>query len=280
MVVLVFFVDWISPTNVHVDLAYQAPVVFAALKGTRRLTMLAVVLSVVGIALGWLMDLAQANFVFSDVRIENRLFSLITLLIVGSLSFLNQRNAEILAERESARSFRRENALASAADRVMSALARGTIVQAVIAEAPVMLGSAAAVWCAAERGGTSWVALDGASEAIALQVAEPTQFEALVERLIAADSLQVIGAAESIDRLVGGRLGSKDALAIPIRSDSKILGVVLATIQTSPIDERKLVLAGNFARFAGTAMQQAHFATRVANRIAASGDKPRTMTAG
>ncbi|MBD5636042.1 MAG: hypothetical protein IAI49_16355, partial [Candidatus Eremiobacteraeota bacterium] len=125
MVVLVFFVDWIAPTSVQVDLAYQAPVVFAALKGSRRLTMLAVVLSVVAISLGWLVDLAQASFVFSDVRIENRLFALISLLIVGSLSFVNQRNAELLAQRESARSFRRENALASAADRVMSALARG-----------------------------------------------------------------------------------------------------------------------------------------------------------
>jgi hypothetical protein len=94
MVVLVFVGDWITPDFVEVGSAYQAPVVFAALRGTRLLTLQVIVLGLAGLAIGWFMDFAADSFHFSARRIESRLFSVVSLLIVGALSLMLRRNAD------------------------------------------------------------------------------------------------------------------------------------------------------------------------------------------
>lgn len=94
MVVLVFVGDWITPDFVEVGSAYQAPVVYAALRGTRLLTLQAIVLGLAGLAIGWFMDFAADSYHFSALRIENRLFSVVSLLIVGSLSLMVRSNMD------------------------------------------------------------------------------------------------------------------------------------------------------------------------------------------
>ena len=94
LVVFVFLGDWFTPASVVVGLGYEAPVLFAAFKGTKRLTISTLVLSSLGIAFGWLVDLVQASFQFSDERIENRLISLVSLWIVGSLALALHRRVE------------------------------------------------------------------------------------------------------------------------------------------------------------------------------------------
>jgi hypothetical protein len=94
MVLSVFVADWITPAIISVGLAYQAPVVFAGFKGTRSLTIMVIMLGVAGIALGWFMDFAADSYHFSSSRIENRLISLVSLAIVGSLTLLLPRNVK------------------------------------------------------------------------------------------------------------------------------------------------------------------------------------------
>ncbi len=96
LVVLIFVGDWITPATTVVGLAYEAPVVFAGLKGTPYLTIQVTLLATFGLALGWLMDLAAASFHFSADRIENRLLSVLSLLIVTCLTLRAQRNNTIL----------------------------------------------------------------------------------------------------------------------------------------------------------------------------------------
>jgi hypothetical protein len=98
VVFLVFVADWIIPATVVVGMAYQAPIVFAGLRGTRRLTIQVTALGVIGLAIGWFMDLAADSYHFSPDRIENRLLSVISLLVVSFLSLRAQRtNANLRA---------------------------------------------------------------------------------------------------------------------------------------------------------------------------------------
>ena len=94
-VFLVFLGDWLTPATTVVGLAYQAPVVFAGLRGTRLLTIQVTVLGIISLALGWLMDLAADSFHFSSERIENRLLSVLSLLIVTCLTLRAQRSSSL-----------------------------------------------------------------------------------------------------------------------------------------------------------------------------------------
>jgi hypothetical protein len=256
MVVLVFLGDWFTPAAVVIALGYEAPVLFAALKGTQRLTTLTIVLASFGIGLGWLIDLAQASFQFSDTRIANRIFSLISVWIVGALALLIQRSAERTESLGLERSLRRENALSSGMDRVISALSPGTTVQALIGAAPQMLEAPAAVWCSTQPGGAFWLAVRGAPEATTLAPKAPGSFdELLLARLRTQRSVEIVAAAETIDYLTGKTYGSKNALAIPIGDGSEIVGVVFAAITSPRIEDRALIEAENFAKFATTAMR-------------------------
>ena len=91
-VVLIFVGDWITPATTVVGLAYEAPVVLAGLKGTSYLTVQVTLLGVIGLILGWFMDLSAASFHFSSERIENRLLSVLSLLIVSCLTLRAQRS--------------------------------------------------------------------------------------------------------------------------------------------------------------------------------------------
>ena len=93
LVFLIFVGDWITPATVVVGLAYQTPVVFAGLKGTPQLTTQVTLLAVMGLALGWFMDLAADSFHFSSDRIENRILSVLSVMIVSCLTLRAQRNA-------------------------------------------------------------------------------------------------------------------------------------------------------------------------------------------
>jgi hypothetical protein len=93
LVLLIFVGDWITPATVVVGLAYQAPVVFAGLKGTPLLTVQVTLLGAVGLILGWFMDLVADSYHFSSDRIENRLLSVLSLLVVCCLSLRAQRNS-------------------------------------------------------------------------------------------------------------------------------------------------------------------------------------------
>ena len=97
LVVLIFVGDWVTPALVAVGLAYQAPVVFAGLKGTRHLTIQVTMLGIVGLLLGWFMDFAADSFRLNADRIENRLLSVLSLLIVSCLTLKAQRNDAALS---------------------------------------------------------------------------------------------------------------------------------------------------------------------------------------
>jgi hypothetical protein len=96
LVFLIFVGDWITPATVVVGLAYEAPVVFAGLKGNPLLTIQVTILGTLGLTLGWFMDLAADSFHFSSERIENRLLSILSLMIVSCLSLRAQRNSATL----------------------------------------------------------------------------------------------------------------------------------------------------------------------------------------
>jgi hypothetical protein len=265
LVVLVFLGDWFTPVSVVIGVAYEAPVVFAALQGTRRLTILTVLLGSIGIVLGWLVDWVQASYQFNDVRIENRLLSIVSIWIVGALAILVQQNAERTARLESEQNLRREASLSLAVDRVMSALSPGRTVQAIAGEAPAMLDAEAAVWCSTQADGPFWLTMNGSSEAKMLDVHPTASFSALLRRLSAQRSVEVVSAADSIDYLVGRPLGHEQALAIPVGDETNVVGIVFAAVLAPKIDDRALVTAGNFARFASTAVKQAHFAEELAH---------------
>jgi hypothetical protein len=253
LVVLVFLGDWFTPAAVVVALAYEAPVLFSALKGTQRLTKLTIVLASFGIGLGWLVDLANASFVFSETRLANRAFTLLSLWIVGWLVLLLQRNVARTEALGLERSLQRESAFS----RVVSALSPGTTVQALIAEAPQLLEAPVAVWYSTAPAplAGSWVTVHGDSNATALDVAPSASFDALIARLRAKNAVEVVSAAETIGYLTGRQYGSKNALAIPVGNGSQTVGIVFAAVQSARVEERSLVEAGNFAKFATTAMQ-------------------------
>ena len=253
MVVLIFVGDWFTSTAVVIALGYEAPVVFAALKGTRRLTALTIALASFGIALGWLVDLAQASFQFADTRIENRVFSLISVWIVGALALLIQRNAARTELLDSERAVRREDALSLAMDRVISALSSGTMVQALIAAAPQMLQAPVAVWYSTQPLGASWVAVRGASDATALKLRPSGPLDALIERLQLKRSIEIVSAEETIGYLTGHPCGSKSALAIPVGAGSE--SIVFAAVESARVEDRALIEATNFAKFATTVIQ-------------------------
>jgi hypothetical protein len=267
MVVLVFIGDWFTPAAVVIALGYEAPVLLAALKGTQRLTISTICLGSFGIALGWFVDLAQASFQYSDTRLANRIFSLISVWIVGYLALLIQRNAERMEAVGAQRALRRESALAAGMDRIIAALSPATTIRALIGEAPRMLEATAAAWCSLERGGASWIMLDGSSEPRALSVEPSATFDALLKEAQSHRSVEVVSAAESIDFLAGKSLGGKEALAIPIGDGSKIVGVVFTAVGAPRSDDRALVEAGNFAKFATTALhaKAAHHAPTAEN---------------
>ena len=253
MVVLVFVGDWFTSAAVVIALGYEAPVLFAALKGTQRLTTLTIVLASFGIGLGWLVDLAQASFQLADTRIENRVFSLISVWIVGALALLIQRNAARTELLNSERSLRRENALSAGMDRVISALYSGTTVQALIVAAPQMLEAPVAVWYSTQPLGATWLAVRGESDAKVLDVKPSGAFNALIARLRSQRSVEIVSAAETIGHLTGQPCESKNALAIPIGAGSE--NVVFAAVESARVEKRALVEADSFAKFATTVME-------------------------
>jgi hypothetical protein len=266
MVVLVFLGDWFSPTSVVIDVAYEAPVVFAALKGSRQLTIMTVLLGSIAIFLGWFMDLAQASFAFSEDRIENRLLSMVSLLIVGSLAIVIQRNAQRAGHLEAERALLREEKLSLAVGRVMAALSTGSTITAITGEAPNVLEASAAVWCPTQHDGTFWLTMGGDDEVKPLYVPRTANFESLLQRLCFQRSVQVVSAAETIDFLIGRSLGFQDALAIPVGDASTTLGIIFAAVDSTRIDHGTLLAAGNFARFACSAMQQARYVEELSRR--------------
>lgn len=265
-VVLVFCIDWITPATVVIGVGYEAPVVFAALKGKPRLTMSVVLLSSFGIALGWMIDLMQASFQYSDARIANRLLTLISVWIVGSLAIYIQRGAQHAEEVESDRTLRRETTLSTSMDRVNSVLSPGNTIQALAVEASQMLEAVAAVWCSTEADGVYWGALAGDAQAKALDVKASGSFEALLHRLEAQRSIEIVSAGATIDYLFGKNLGCKSALAVPIECASKVIGVVFAAVAAPEIGDRAIVEAGNFAKFASIAVQQSRYVDQLAHR--------------
>jgi hypothetical protein len=92
LVGLVFFMDWVTPALVAVGLAYQAPVVLAGLRGTRALTYQMIALGIMGLIIGWAMDLAADSYHFNADRIENRILSVLSLMVVGCLTIMIQRS--------------------------------------------------------------------------------------------------------------------------------------------------------------------------------------------
>jgi len=260
MVLVVFIGDWILPDPVIADIAYEAPVVFAVLQGTQRLTILTTLLGCVGISLGWYIDLANAGFVLSEVRITNRLLSLVSLLIVASLAMQLKRNAKRAELLEAERALARELTVTSALDRVMAASTREAAIRAIAGEIPALLETRAAVWCSARPEGAHWEALDGASQATSLPAVKPSAgFDALMERLGSQRTVQIVNAGESIDYLTGKPQGGECALAIPVTAAAGLEAIVFAAIAGDHIDARTLAVAGNFARFAGTAVHQGRF---------------------
>jgi hypothetical protein len=257
MVVLVFVADWFTPDSVVVDIAYEAPVVFAALKGSERLTALTLVLGVTGIVLGWFTDLAQASFSLSDVRIENRLISMLSILLVGALAIVIQRNAHRTIALDGERSRRRAATVSAAIDRVMSALAAGNTLEVLTAEAPQLLEAVAVLWCPVRAGGNHWLAMQGESVARILDVSPAPNIQALVRRVSAQDSVEIVDASETIDVLTGRSAGGKDALAISVGASTSNAGVMFAALRSAPDDKVKMKSAAEFARFASTALRQA-----------------------
>jgi hypothetical protein len=255
MVVLVFVGDWLTPASFVVGEGYEVPVLFAALKGSRRLTIFTIALSSFGIALCWFVDLAQAGYVLSNARVSNRIFSLVSVWIVGGLALGIQAGAQNAAPLDAERALRRESALSAGLDRFAAALSSGTTVQALTSEAPRLLGAAAAVWCPAQGDGPFWATLEGAREAKILDVKPSASFDALMQRLSSQSSVEVVGAAETIDYLVGRPLGCERALAVPVGDGSKVAGVVFATLDQAVPSDLTLLEASNFAKFAGTALR-------------------------
>jgi len=263
MVVFVFIGDWVIPDPVIADIAYEAPVVFAVLQGTQRLTILTMLLGCVGIFLGWYIDLASAGFVVSQLRITNRLLSLVSLLIVGSLALQLQRNAKRAELLDAERALARELAVTAALDRVMATSTPDGTIRAIAGEIPALLETKAAVWCSARPEGPNWEALDGAAGPTALSAVKPSAgFDALMERLSSQRTVQIVKAGESIDYLTGKPQGGECALAIPVPAAAGIEAIVFAAIDGDHVDARTLAVAGNFARIAGTAVHQARFHER------------------
>jgi len=277
MVVVVFIGDWVLPDSVVADIAYQAPVVFAALRGTQRLTGFTVALGCVGILLGWFVDLANASYHFSEIRIENRLLSLISLLIVGALAQLFLRHAKRARQLEDERALARSIEIASAIDRVMAPLSPEKAIRAVAGVALGLLEATVVVWCPARREGDFWVTREGTSEAKALlDVHPPEGFAELLQRVGSRHSVEVLSAADSIDHLAGKAPGSDVALAIPVGAAADFEGVVFAAVKGEHVDARALAIADNFARFATAAVQQA----RLVDRLERSANGPAATSAG
>ncbi len=266
MVLIVFIGDWITPATFVVGVAYEAPVVFAALKGTRRLTVLTVIYGSLGIVIGWYVDLWQAGFQFDETRIDNRLLSLLSLWVVGWLAMETQRNAERVKATDAERASRREDAIAHAMERVKAASSPEGTVRAIAGEAPSMLGAASTVWCSTEPDGASWVATGASSDARALCVKASLAFDNLLRRLASGGCVAVVGGDESLDHLLGEPLGFERALAIPVGDGSKIVGVVFATADATQVEERALVAAGTFAKLATAAVERAHLVENARDR--------------
>lgn len=271
MVLFVFVGDWITPAAVVVGVAYQAPVVFAALKGTRRLTFLTVVYGSLGIAIGWYVDFWQAGSRFDDARIDNRLLSLFSLWVVGWLAMKTQGNAERVKAADADRASRREGAIAHAMQRVTAASSPVGTVRAITGEAPSMLGSAVAVWCSTEPDGASWVATRATPDVRALRVTPSTTFDRLLLRIASGGDVAVVGGGESLDHLLGEPLGYERALAIPVGDGSTIVGVVFAAIDATQVEERTVAAAGTFAKLASAAVEQAHLVEDARDRDGRAG---------
>jgi hypothetical protein len=238
MVLFVFVGDWITPVAVVVGVAYQAPVVFAALKGTRRLTFLTVVYGSLGIAIGWYVDFWQAGSRFDDARIDNRLLSLFSLWVVGWLAMKTQGNAERVKATDADRASRREGAIA---------------------------------WCSTEPDGASWVATRATPDVRALRVTPSTTFDRLLLRIASGGDVAVVGGGESLDHLLGEPLGYERALAIPVGDGSTIVGVVFAAIDATQVEERAVAAAGTFAKLASAAVEQAHLVEDARDRDGRAG---------
>jgi hypothetical protein len=254
MVLFVFVGDWITPVAVVVGVAYQAPVVFAALKGTRRLTFLTVVYGSLGIAIGWYVDFWQAGSRF-----------------VGWLAMKTQGNAERVKATDADRASRREGAIAHAMQRVTAASSPVGTVRAITGEAPSMLGSAVAVWCSTEPDGASWVATRATPDVRALRVTPSTTFDRLLLRIASGGDVAVVGGGESLDHLLGEPLGYERALAIPVGDGSTIVGVVFAAIDATQVEERAVAAAGTVAKLASAAVEQAHLVEDARDRDGRAG---------
>ncbi|MBD5654082.1 MAG: hypothetical protein IAI50_02735 [Candidatus Eremiobacteraeota bacterium] len=274
MVVVVFLGDWFSPAPVVVDVAYAAPVAFAALKGTSRLTTLTVLLGLFGIVLGWFVDLAQASFQFSDVRIENRLLSALSLMIVGVLSIVIQRSARREAWLDSQRARQNGNAFSAAVDRIMSTISLGTTVEAITGEASRIMGAGAAVWCSIQRDGRVVAATDGAWDAKAVFVHPSESFDSLLRRLASKRSVETVNASESIDFLLGKSAGAEKALALPIGHSATNSAILFIALQGADVDDATLIAAYNFARFASNAIQQAEKFAELSAHVNSAGRMP------
>jgi hypothetical protein len=124
----VFALDAVEPQALVISVAYAVPVILAVFTGSKRLTILLVVLAILGEAGGAVMDAAQNSFHWDLIGVENRLLSVGSLALVAYLTLKLQAASERIGRLSAQRAeSRRHAALSSAADGILASPSGGDI---------------------------------------------------------------------------------------------------------------------------------------------------------
>ena len=238
---VVVVIDALTPPSLAIEIAYEVAVVFASLTGKRPLVLRFVALGFVGNLFGLLSDAAQTNPPWEAIALENRLLSLVSIIIVATLTLVVRGDAERTAAR---RAGDRAQALAAAADRILAALDEGALTQTIAREASHALGAAEALWLPADPTWTAWRSRAGFEPT-------PERQPPVLERG-AHDRARVLTAEESA--LAFGAAGS-DALLVPVSHRGDDYGAIVVAWDRD--DVAREGAAAQYARFCASAIRQA-----------------------
>jgi signal transduction histidine kinase len=263
----VFVLDTVMPQALVISVAYAVPVVLAVLTGSKRLTILLVIVAILGEAGGAVMDAAQNSFHWDLIGVENRLLSVGSLVLVAYLTLTLQAASERIGRLSAQRAeSRRHAALSAAADRILVSLSRGDVVTAIAREASHALGATTAVWCPLDATDDFCVAQDGVAQVRAVEGGLPAQSASLLRRIAEGNAPEVVNAAEAVGFLLGDHLADRTAMAFPIGNRETTYGILLALFEPDAIDESVTLTATSFAKLASGALEQARLAAALAER--------------
>jgi signal transduction histidine kinase len=263
LLLVAFIADILTPQTLVVAITLDIPIVLAVLTRSRRLTAGLVTLALIADGAAAVVNAARDG-TWSGVGVGDRVFSMLSIILVGYLATAVQDRAERVGRLsvQESRS-RREATLAHAAEAIRSTLSEELVLRALVREAPLALGLERARWFPYDDGEPLEVRYDGDEVATAVDEA-PAEVLAFARRALEEEHVIILDRDDPVGGLTLERLAAAAGCAIPIRGRERRYGTLVVAGSTR--DEHLYQTSRALGRVAVDALEQAGLFARLAER--------------